>query len=615
MARLFGSFARPLMILTDPLQLHSYVASARELGECAFDTETTGLKSSEGARLCGFSLYHPKLGGFYAPVRHQGLFVENAPESIIQELAPLFDGSVLIIGHNLSFDLPFLSVEGIDPYRAPVWDTQYASFLWRNDLDSYALKPLAITLFKDEALRAEKDLLDTWLVAHPKASYDFVPLEVIGPYAERDAELAWHLREYLLPRILSIDPCYEGLIDEEMRWVKLLAKMSMEGLLVDLDRLKEIEHSHEQRYIEVCKELSEAYRPGFNPNAPTQVKHLCDWLKVPLDDSTEEIELVLRADEFPILNKVILARQLSKVLTSWLRPYRQYARAGGGRVHTSFGSAGGRAAADTWGFARTGRLRSRDPNLQAVPAYDEDIYRVKEIVVAPEGWKLVSLDFSQAEIRIVAHYTQDPRLISELNDPNGDVHGAVAKVLDMPRRGAKRVVFGGGIYGAGDITLAVTLTQELKRRVSPEEAAVWRATFHRRFPRFPDMMRRAERAAKQRGYVKIWSGQRFWFTNEKLSDPHKAFNTLIQAGVASVVKRGMLAVDDYIQERRLRARITLQIHDEILIFLPEAELCHIPEFASLLTSPGPTDGWTCPLRVEVTIGDRWSELKEWGVVA
>ncbi len=602
------------MITIKPDDVYRYVRDAKSLGKVGFDTETDGLRPfDEGDRICGFSLYHPELGSLFVPVRMRGLFSMNAPEETISELQPLLDGSVRLIGHHLVFDLDMLMAEDLDVSKVDVWDTQYGAFLYNDSLESYALKgprALSATLLRDRNASLEADALAKWTKS-PKNKdkpWSMAPLELLAGRAERDAILTWRLHEWLVDRFAKLRPGYEPLIDLEMRWVKLLAKMQSHGLLWDHDRAREITRSHEGRLLRLY--TGKLQPLGFHDGkvTPAQVLRFCRSKGLDVSD-TEELTLQLHRHEVPELVDVLEYRHLAHVLSSFIYPLDRYARKGSGRIYTTFGGTGYKSYsndAHDSGSTRTGRLRTSKPNLMGIPVYDKDIERTKECFIAPPGCVLAFIDISQADIRVAAHYLGDQRLIDELTDPNGDLHTMISKETGIPRTKAKRIVFGAGLYGAGDEKTALTLMQESHEYVSVTEAASLKNIFHSRYPKFRRTMASVEEVATKRRYIRLWDGRRINFGPE--DDPHKAWNWLVQGGVAAIVKRWMMKTDDYIAAHGLSMRMLLQVHDELVFECPVGEVEHIRPIAKLIEGIGPNDGkFNVPLFTSVKIGERWSE--------
>lgn len=584
------------------------IADIRPYGEVAFDTETTGVRPFEGDRICAFSLYHPKVGSCFVPIRMQGLGVENLPESTIHLLAPLFDGTVINTGHNLSHDINFIRVEGMDVSQIEIFDTQYGSFLFDDSLPSFKLKgpdSVTETILGDMEASKEKDLVAIWLKGHPGATYDFIPIELLGPYAEKDVILAWRVKEHIRPLILERGPPYDVLLPKEMEWVKLITGMGSHGILFDFDRATEIERSHTKELMALQEEFAKECWPGFNPNSWKMVTNYLNQNDIDPPD-TEVGTLWLYTKELPIVRKIIDYRRLSKVLNSYIRPWRKQALKGGGRIYASWGATG-HGYGDDYGQTRTGRLRARQPPLMAVPVYDSEVHREKEVFIAPEGWVFGAVDLSQVELRVATHYAKDEKMLKVLNDPDGDIHSMVAEDLGMPRVRAKRVVFGGGLYGAGDKKMAKTMTDELHELVTEQQAGKWLRDFRMKYPRFKATLFQVEAVTKSRGALILWNRRWMWFGPQ--DDYHKAWDWLIQGGVAALVKVWMGRINEYLQEHKMRSRICLQIHDEVILEMPKEEVHELARMAALVEGIGPEGGWRCPIFYQIKTGDRWSDLR------
>ena len=606
--------------ITDPAELINKLDAMAATGEVAFDTETTGLKPFEGDRICSFSIYHPDVGSSFIPVRQQGLGTENMPEEAMVELKRIFKPEVLVIGHNLSHDINFCRAEDLWEETTPVFDTMYAAFLHHDGRTSYRLKgpgALSDTVLHDLEASRERDRVEEFKKAHPGITYDFIPIDILGPYAEKDVIIAWRLRATLETEILSRDSLYEKLLSDEMRWVKMVTLLSATGLLFDFDRATEIESDHSHRMVELTTKLGEAAWPGFNPNSPRDCMALMRQNDIDAEN-TEANTMWLYVDKLPILKDIITVRMLGKSLSSYIRPWKNAAMRGGGRVYSSWGATG-HGYGDDYGQTRTGRLRCRQPNLTGVPRYNSDgdmIHREKECYVAPEGWTFGALDLSQAEIRVGAGYADckpmldilqnPPTLPDGTRNPAGDVHGGVANDLGMPRSKAKRVVFGGGLYGAGDEKMSKTMTDELHEQISVEQAGRWLRSFDRKYPEFKKVRKDAERTAYKRGALRLWNGR--WMILGPQDQEHKAFDWIVQGGIAAFMKEWMFKIQDHIDERGMRSRMVLQIHDEVVLEMPKEEVDALGKFATLAEGIGPEGGFKVPMYTEVRTGDRWSDL-------
>jgi len=595
--------------ITDPNVFKGVIRAMVEKDCCAIDTETTGVKPFEGDRICSVSLYHPEVGAYSVPVRMQGLWAENMPEEALSELQVLMHGTTLI-GHNLSHDLNFFRVEGLQVEEADIYDTMYASFLYNDSLPSYALKgkkqgrPSVSETILGIADNDELDQLNLWRKGHPNASFDYAPWEILGPYSEKDVVLSWDLEQKITPELLGRADVYQTILPAEMEWVKLITTMGSHGLLFDFDRAKEIRKSHQDRMLAIQQRLNDECWPGFNPNSPQSVMSLMRNNDIDAPD-TEVGTLWLYTDRLPILKEVIICRQLGKTLTSYVNKWELQVRKSGGRLYASWGATG-HGYGDDFGQARTGRLRARNPNLMGVPSYDGDIHREKEVFCAPDQWIYGAVDIKQADIRVAAHYLQDKRLTEVLSDPTGDIHGAVAEDIGIPRIRAKRVVLGSGLYGAGASKTSAVMTDESHQLVTEAQAAKFIAAFQRRYPKFKFMHKQVEQAVRQRGWIKLWNG-RTMFCGPS-DDPHKFWNYLIQGGVAALMKGWMLDINQYLAAHRMRSRIVLQIHDEVVLEMPQEEVDALDDLAKLIEGIGPANGWRVPLFTKTKVGERWSDL-------
>lgn len=589
------------MLISSPDQLRSVVAELADKPSIGFDLETTGLLPAEGDRLCMASLYHPDVGVYAVPFRMSG-FITNLPERTIHLLQPLLDNCELT-GHNVGpFDVPFLRAEGMDISRVHVWDTLLGSMLWNDSLPRYGLEPLCVSLIGSTPWKAgtilTKDASQT-------------PPDLLVPRAEQDAIETWQLRRFVEPAILERGDPYPELLAREMRWALFLGELSWVGLGFDINLARRLLQRARKRAFEIEQGLWARWRPGLKINSPAQLLKFFEGrygIKLP---STEDWVLRMEARPYPGMMEdvedILEWRKWDKEIRSWLEPWIRSWTRGTGRVRGQWGIDASNEAGRATGMTRTLRLRCSKPNLQAVPVDDQppdfptQQHRLRCTFRADGNNVLVGYDYSQGEIRIGVHYAKEKRMLEELSRPGGDIHQMVADDIKLDRYRAKRVALGTQ-YNIGQAHLAEVLTRELLEPVLESETGAWLRRYRGRYPRLRAVNREAEQVIQRRGYLRLWNGRRAHF-NPEIDEPHKAFNLLVQMGMAELLKSAVFEMLDFIAERGLKTRIILCVYDEIITETPPEELEFVPAIKQRLESIGE---WRCPLVVDTWHRKRWS---------
>lgn len=614
------------MLLTTVPEWDAAIDALREQPRVAFDVETNGTRPQEGDRICMVSLYTPETGPFSIPFRMQ-MYPSNLPIENLRRMQELVDRTELVGQFLGPFDLGFLRVEGVDTSNARIFDTLMGTQLYDDSLSRYGLKPLGVSLLGMPDAADHQDKVKRWLDKNKRDTYDFVPVSLLGPYAEQDVILTWDLMEHVRPEIESREG-YTEHIELDMWWSRFIGELGDAGLPLDMELTAHEMEVHYRRAAEIQRELAEGI-PGFNPNSTAHIKQWCQQNHGVRLEDTEAWTLRTAFQGTPAqadVEKILEFRARIKSCSTWLGVFLARARKGRGRVRTSFGIDASAEIAKASGFTRTLRLRSSHPNLQAVPTDEEPrfpdqyVHRVRHLFKANEGKVLVGMDYSQIEVRKAAHYAREETMIEELSKKDGDIHQRVADELGFPRYRAKRLNLG-TIYSIGAETLATQLTRETLRTHTKREANHFLNAYRARYsglvemskiaeatfrPTCPDAERlRCRCPAPHRGYLKLWDGRlAFCGPND---EPHKAFNLLIQTGVSQLLKRGMRLVDDYIKDQELEARMILQVHDEIIFEMPiKEEKKHAEKIRQMLQTIGPPKGWRVPIVVDKWTRERWS---------
>ncbi len=593
-------------------ELRAGLAQAGEKAWLAIDTESTAIDTMQ-ADLVGISLTDRVGTAWYLPVRAP----EGEPvlpmEAIVQALGPLLaDPAIRKVGHNLKYDLKLLRRNGL-PMVGPFYDPMIAEWVLNPGTAALGLKPLAWSRLGVQMTEIQE------LIGRGKdqVTMEAVALRKVVPYASADADMTLQLGLKQLPELAERGQT--KLVEElEMPLIPVLAAMEMTGVQLDRPYLEELSKELGTRLRGLEAEIYQLAGGPFNINSTQQLSNvLFERLKLSAKGvrktqsghhSTDAGTLERLQGEHPIVDKILEHRSLSKLKSTYVDALPQLINPTTGRVHTSFNQTG----------AVTGRLSSSDPNLQNIPIRTEDGRRVRKAFIAPEGWILVGADYSQVELRILAHISGDPGLL-EAFGKGEDIHAStaaavygvpLAEVTKDQRRVAKAVNFG-LMYGQTAYGLASQLG------ISAEEADRFIQRYFERFPKVHETMERIQNEAGTLGYVETLMGRRRYFPelapgnklpgNQRQAALRMAINAPIQGTAADIIKVAMLRLARALAESGLRARMILQVHDELVLeALPE----ELPAVTSLLRE-AMEGAWTLqvPLKVDVEAGKNWEEME------
>ncbi|SDG43081.1 DNA polymerase I [Phytopseudomonas seleniipraecipitans] len=577
----------------------------------AFDTETTGL-DAQRAQLVGLSFAVKAGEAVYVPVAHSYMGVPQQldRDAVLRALKPILeDPSKRKVGQHAKYDINILAnastpitVQGV------AFDTMLESYVLdstatRHDMDSLSLKYLGHSTirFEDIAGKGAKQL-----------TFDQIALEQAGPYAAEDADVTLRLHQNLWAR-LEREPSLASVLREiEIPLVPVLARIERTGALVDANLLGR--HSQElgEKLVALERQAFEVAGEEFNLGSPKQLGTiLYEKLGLPIisktakgQASTAEAVLAELAEQDYELPKVLMQyRSLSKLKSTYTDRLPEQINPRTGRIHTSYQQA----------VASTGRLSSSDPNLQNIPIRSAEGRRIRQAFVAPKGYKLVAADYSQIELRIMAHLSRDEGLMNAFRD-NLDVHTATAaevfkveldQVSSDQRRSAKAINFG-LIYGMG----AQKLGKDIG--VDGKTAKAYIETYFARYPGVRDYMDRTRRQAAEQGFVETLFGRRLYLPAIKSSRPQEragaertAINAPMQGTAADIIKKAMVAVDSWLTESGVDARVILQVHDELVLEVREDLVEQVSERIRVLM--GEATQLDVPLLVEVGVGNNWDE--------
>ncbi len=586
--------------------LRDWAGAARAAGRFALDTETSGLDAMR-AGLVGLSLATEEGRACYVPLKHEILAEQIPLSAVIEVLGPLFtDASVLKILQNAKFDMMVLGRAGFPPI-APIDDTMLISFSQEAGAHGHGMDELSrlhlghTPIPFDEVTGTGRNRLTFAQVAIDKAT----------AYAAEDADVTLRLWDRLKPRLRENKSLvlYEQV---ERRLIPVLLDMERAGIKVDADELRRMSKDFEQRMGVMEQDCHRLAGHAFNVGSPKQLGEvLFDEMGLQGGKrmktgawGTDSTVLQTLADQGHDLPARILEwRQLQKLKSTYADALVEQINPDTGRVHTSYAMA----------IAQTGRLSSTDPNLQNIPIRTEEGSRIRKAFIAEPGNVLVSADYSQIELRLLAHAADIPALKESF--ANGeDIHARTAsEVFGVPmagmdamtRRRAKAINFG-IIYGISGFGLARQLG------IMPGEAQGYIKRYFERYPAIRTYMDRVKAEAKANGFVVTPFGRRCWISgiNDKMQmrrayAERQAINAPLQGGAADIIKRAMVRLPAILARECSSARMLLQVHDELLFEVPEADAPHLAKTAAAAMETAAT--LSVPLVVETGIGHSWSE--------
>ena len=571
----------------------------------AIDLEATGLDPMQ-AQIVGLSFSAAAGEAYYVPVGHVGWGdVQQLPlDEVRAGLKPLLEGgTVAKVAHNANFDTTLLAENGIGVSNLAS-DTMVAAYLLSEK--SLSLKSLAF-----ERLGVEMANITSLIGTGAKQlSMSQVPIDKVAEYAAADADMTFQLAQILGPE-LKDQGLWSLFADVEMPLVPVLVRMQRVGVLLDVDRLRQMSYRLGEQMRKVELEIYNAVGHQFNINSPQQLSNiLFKELKLPgrkkggaYTTGAEVLEELRGAH--PVIDPILEFRQLGKLKSTYIDALPAMINPRTGRVHTSFNQT----------KTATGRLSSSDPNLQNIPIRTSLGREIRESFIAPSGHVLVSADYSQIDLRALAHLSQDASLLEAFHRDE-DIHTATAGrlfnvslegVTGEMRRLAKTVNFG-VIYGMSEYGL------EQRTDLSREESARFIEAYFERYPGVTKYLEATKQQARQKGYVQTILGRRRLIpeinsANRQVRQAAErmAINMPVQGTSADIIKVAMINLDREMAKRGLKSRMLLQVHDELVFEVPEAELAEMRELAPSIMSTA--IALSVPVKVDVKSGQNWGELK------
>jgi len=590
--------------------LDAWLERLRKASLFAFDTETTSLDYMQ-AQIVGVSFAIEAGSAAYVPLAHN---YPGAPDQLDRdEVLSLFkplleDPGRPKVGQNLKYDKSVLANHGIT-LRGIAYDTMLESYVLnagggRHDMDSLAERHLGLKTihFEDIAGKGARQL-----------TFDQIPLEQAGPYAAEDADITLRLHQVLWPQLEAVEPLRRVLTEMEVPLLSVLSRIERTGVRLDGQMLAAQSVELAKRMHELEQQAYKIAGRSFNMGSPKQIGQIFfDELQLPVvaktpkgAPSTAESVLQELADQGHELPRVILEhRGLAKLKSTYTDKLPEMIDPATGRLHTSYHQA----------VAATGRLSSSDPNLQNIPVRSDEGRRIRQAFVPQEGWRMLAADYSQIELRIMAHLSGDAGLVSAFA-AGADIHRATAAevfgedstdaVSAEQRRSAKAINFG-LIYGMSAFGLARQLG--IERGAAQEYVDL----YFTRYPGVKEFMERTREQAREQGYVETLFGRRLYLPNIKARNQQvrsaaerTAINAPMQGTAADIIKLAMLAVDDWTQQERPSLNMLMQVHDELVFEVAPDKLdTASSKIRQLMESAAEL---SVPLVVDIGVGDNWDE--------
>ena len=574
----------------------------------SFDTETTSLDYMN-AELVGVSIALKPNEAFYIPINHNYEGVEKQLEEhfVLEALKPFLESDEIPkIGHNLKYDRHILQNLGIY-LKGKLLDTMLFSYvnnstITRHNLDAVSKRYLNInpTSYEDVAGKGAKQI-----------PFSEVSIEVASEYASEDADISLKLYEHIEPLVQKETKLAKLYSEIEGPLIYTLGDIERNGVLIDSEKLNEQSKELEAKILKLEQKVQKSAGEDFNLGSPKQLQEiLYEKLGLPVikktpkgQPSTAESVLQELSMDFPIVQDILSYRAISKLKSTYTDKLPKMVNSNTGRVHTSYHQA----------VTATGRLSSSDPNLQNIPIRSEEGRRIREAFIAPDGYKILAADYSQIELRIMAHLSRDQGLMDAFAKGQ-DIHQATAaeifstnidEVTANQRRSAKAINFG-LIYGMS----AFGLSKQLQ--ITRAEAQNYIEQYFDRYPQVKHYMDETKQSAKKMGYVETVFGRRLYLADIESSNYQRrqyaersAINAPMQGTAADLIKMAMILLHQKIREESFEAKIIMQVHDELVIEVNENQSDELSEITTSVMSE--ISKLDVDLKVDADIGNNWDE--------
>ena len=574
----------------------------------AIDTETTSLNYMQ-AEIVGISVAIVSNEAYYIPLMHEydGVPKQLDREYVLQKLKPwLEDKEAKKIGHNLKYDSHIFANHGIE-LNGTDFDSMLESYVLnstatRHNLNAVAKRYLNLdtTSYEDVAGKGAKQI-----------GFNQVSLEDAIHYAAEDADVSFQLHQTLHPKLMEINSLAKLYTDIEAPLLKVLQTIERNGVLIDESMLQK----QSDQFAITLKELeSKAYSLAgaeFNLNSPKQLQEiLYDKLSLPIlkktpkgQPSTAENVLQRLAEDFPIVQTILNYRTTAKLKTTYTDKLPLMVNQDTGRVHTSYHQA----------VTATGRLSSSDPNLQNIPIRTAEGRRIRQAFIAPKGFQILAADYSQIELRIMAHNSQDPGLLDAFQ-AGLDIHQATAaeifavdlqSVSAEQRRSAKAINFG-LIYGMS----AFGLTRQLG--ITRGDAQEYIELYFARYPKVKEYMDAIRNQARESGFVETVFGRRLYLPDidsrnyqRRQYAERSAINAPMQGTAADIIKKAMIDLEQRLVAESINAKIIMQVHDELVLEVEDSSVGAVSEFVT--EAMGKAADLDVALKVDLGVGENWDQ--------
>jgi len=594
--------------ILDQQQFSNWLQKLQNSQLMAVDTETTSLDYMV-ADLVGISLAVEAGEAAYIPFGHDylGAPQQLSREMVLEAIKPILeDPQIKKVGQNLKYDTSVLAQHGID-LTGIAYDTMLESYVinsvaTRHDMDSLAQHYLDVetTSFTEIAGKGASQL-----------TFNQIALEQAGPYAAEDADITLRLHQALWPQVKAELPLKTLFEEIELPLIKVLSRIERTGALVDDTLLFQQSQELAERLAELETQAWELAGQQFNLASPKQLAEiLFTKLEIPVlkktakgAPSTKEEVLQELALDYPLPKVLLEHRGLAKLKSTYTDKLPVMINPTTRRIHTSYHQAG----------TATGRLSSSDPNLQNIPIRTAEGRRVRQAFIAPEGHRLIAADYSQIELRIMAHLSGDKNLLKAF-EQGQDVHRAtaaevfgvnLAQVTTDQRRSAKAINFG-LIYGMSAFGLAKQLN------IGRKQAAEYIELYFQRYPGVQDYMNQVRHSAAEKGYVETHFGRRLYLPEinsrngmRRQAAERTAINAPMQGTAADIIKLAMINVDNWLRNQKLKSRMIMQVHDELVLEVPESE--HQQVIIGIKECMENAASLQVKLVVDVGVGDNWDE--------
>jgi len=589
-------------------QLNGWIKQLKLADIFAFDLETTSLEYMQ-AEIVGLSFSVEPYKAAYIPVAH---CYEGAPkqldrDEVLNAFKPLLENKKINkLGQNLKYDMNVLANYGID-MQGIQYDTMLESYVLDSVASRHNMDVLALRYLDKQTIHFE----DIAGKGARQVTFDYVDIEQAAEYAAEDADVTLQLHQTIWPKLQQSETLQKVFLDIEMPLLPVLSRMERRGVLLDTKALNKQSKQLDKRINELKQQVHTLAGEEFNLGSPKQLqKILFEKLELPVisktpkgQPSTAESVLVELAHDYELPRLLLEYRSLAKLKSTYTDKLPKMIDATTGRIHTSYHQA----------VAATGRLSSTDPNLQNIPVRTEEGRRIRKAFIAQKGNKILAADYSQIELRIMAHLSEDKGLVTAFE--NGvDVHSATAaevfniaidKVTKEQRRRAKAINFG-LIYGMSAFGLAKQLD------IERHEAQSYVDLYFERYPGVKGYMERTRKVASEQGFVETVFGRRLYLPDINARNAMRrqyaertAINAPMQGTAADIIKIAMIRLDKELRSSKLDCRMLMQVHDELVFEVKEKDLKAASKIVNIAMSEAAC--LSVPLLVDIGIGDNWDE--------